>query len=282
MQFQLFVFASSCQGPAKQRFLRSNHKRCFLRFRDHVAKLVEEAASAPKGDRTRLRLKLGAIDVLEQIGYLDARIPDIARGADVAVGTFYTYFLDKKAITVELMTELVTFLDDQNRLAIGGSDPFSTVLAKITQYVRVYSSNAGLLRCLQQLCDIDSDFQALWNDTNHRFSRIFADGMTRRQNKKIERELLQLVGYGLAAMVDELLRLIYVVKDPRLVALVASNDHAAEILSVLWYRAVYAQDPPAERLRFANNLLAAKHMFNVEEISGIGENPGHRKRGEQK
>jgi AcrR family transcriptional regulator len=236
-----------------------------LRFRDHVAKLVEQSANAPKSDRTRLRLKLGAIDVLEHIGYFDARIPDIASNADAAVGTFYTYFVDKKAITVELMTELVRFLDDQNRLAVGGSDPFSTVLAKNTQYVRVYSANAGLLRCLQQLCDIDADFQALWNDTNYRFSQIFAEGMTRRQDKKVGRELLQLMGYGLAAMIDEVLRLIYVVKDPRLVSLAISDEHVAEVLAVLWYRAVYAKDPPVERLRFASDLLDAAHPLEATE-----------------
>jgi AcrR family transcriptional regulator len=253
-----------------------------LRYRDHVATLLELAANAPKSDRTRLRLKLSAIDLLEQIGYLDVRVQDIALNAETAVGTFYTYFTDKKAITVELMVELVAFLDDQNRLAIGGTDQFATILTKNTQYVRVYSANAGLLRCLHQLCDADSDFQEVWNDTNYRFSKIFADGMKRRQTKRVGQELLQLVGYALSSMIDELLRLIYVVKDPRLVSLAATDEHVAEVLAILWYRAVYASDPPGGRLNLAAELLGAANTAIEAEATPLRAKHARRSGGDAK
>lgn len=253
-----------------------------MRYRDHVAKLLDEASNQPKSERTRLRLKLGAIDVLEEIGYLNARTTDITARAELSIGSFYVYFADKKVMTVELMTDFVRFLDEQNRSAMGGSDPFAIVLAKTTQYVRVFSSNAGLLRCLHQLCDLDVDFQQVWNDTNYKFSGIFADGMARRQNKRMDANLLRLVGYALASMIDELLRLLYVVGDPRLLALAGSHDHVAEVISVLWYRAIYGRDPEERWLRFTPGLLDLGGVISPDAVLLPGERPASSSSGSSK
>src|SRR5581483_6805206 len=60
------------------------------------------ARRSAKGERTRARLILAAKQVFERDGFLDARIVDIAKTADMAPGSFYHYFTSKEEIFREV------------------------------------------------------------------------------------------------------------------------------------------------------------------------------------
>ena len=61
---------------------------------------LRDVSSAPapprsaRGERTRAALVAATRRVVERDGYLDARVADIAREADVATGSLYTWFPD--------------------------------------------------------------------------------------------------------------------------------------------------------------------------------------------
>lgn len=59
-----------------------------------------------RGQRTRQKLLKAAEVVFGTKGYEAASIADITRKADVALGTFYVYFPDKKSLYVELVDEM--------------------------------------------------------------------------------------------------------------------------------------------------------------------------------
>ena len=59
-----------------------------------------------RGQRTRKALVDAAEAVFGELGYHNAGIVEITQRADVALGTFYLYFPDKKAIFVDLVRTL--------------------------------------------------------------------------------------------------------------------------------------------------------------------------------
>ena len=71
--------------------------------------------TTPRGQRTRQKLLTAAEEVFGELGYHNAGIVEITQHADVALGTFYLYFPDKKSIFQDLVRTLNTRL----RAAIG-------------------------------------------------------------------------------------------------------------------------------------------------------------------
>lgn len=74
-----------------------------------------------RGQRTRRALVEAAELVFGERGYEGASISDITRAAGVALGTFYVYFPDKKALFVEVVENLGERLRHALRRAIGGA-----------------------------------------------------------------------------------------------------------------------------------------------------------------
>jgi AcrR family transcriptional regulator len=66
--------------------------------------------TTPRGQRTRQKLLTGAEEVFGELGFHNAGIVEITQHADVALGTFYLYFPDKKSIFQDLVRTLNTRL----------------------------------------------------------------------------------------------------------------------------------------------------------------------------
>src|SRR5437867_8508264 len=89
-------------------------------YTDYLDWKLRSTRFPSKADRTRHRLKLGAARVLEAVGYQKMRVSDVCREARVALGTFYNYFEDKRALAVEVMLEFGEELYVQVRRVAGG------------------------------------------------------------------------------------------------------------------------------------------------------------------
>src|SRR5262249_21385709 len=59
-----------------------------------------------RGRRTRATLIMAAREVFEADGFRDAKIADIAAGARISYGSFYTYFESKEQIFREVVNEV--------------------------------------------------------------------------------------------------------------------------------------------------------------------------------
>lgn len=67
---------------------------------------MKDVPATPKGQKTRRRLLEAAEAVFGEKGFDRASIVEITRRAEVAQGTFYVYFTDKKSIFAELVMGL--------------------------------------------------------------------------------------------------------------------------------------------------------------------------------
>ena len=110
-----------------------------------------------RGQHTRAALIEAAREVFERDGFLDARIVDIAAAANVATGSFYTYFDDKDEIFAALMSE--TYEEQTGEEGFGsGPDPVAAVEAEIRTYLDAYRRNAGMRRLMEQVANIQDRF----------------------------------------------------------------------------------------------------------------------------
>jgi TetR/AcrR family transcriptional regulator, transcriptional repressor for nem operon len=201
-----------------------------------------------KGERTKRSILDATRKVLADQGYYAARIEDITRAANVAKGTFYLYFKNKKDATIAVMSE---FIADGERAALGSrtvDDPFLEILEPTVAYTRIVFAHSGLLRAFVQFSHDNLEAAHLWSEVTRRWLTRVDAVMDRRLGKgRTDATTRTLVVHAMSWMVDGVL-LSFLTRDhPRLQEVVRSPEQLGETLSVLWYRAVYGEDPnPAQ------------------------------------
>jgi AcrR family transcriptional regulator len=119
-----------------------------------------EKTSGPrsaKGERTRARIIDAAKAVFEDVGFLDARITDIAEKAGLAHGSFYTYFDSKDDVFLEVAEALDARLTGSSILAAdvppGMVDPkiSDVVRAGIGRFLGEYRDEARIMGVIEQV-----------------------------------------------------------------------------------------------------------------------------------
>ena len=216
-----------------------------LNFADRLAERLREAPPARKADRTREQLKAAAARVLEKKGYIQLRALDVTNEAGMSEGVFYTYFKDKKDVCNAVLGEFLHFIPTQRHMQMGSTgDPFDAIRkANITWFACV-RANAGLVRCLFQLQDSENDFAILMQ----RISRDWYEWVSNKivshyPEGAISSDALVITLYALGGMIDEMTRLMWVNPNPDLNVLLkrnrVSDEDLAELLAIIWHRAVY-------------------------------------------
>ncbi len=75
--------------------------------------MAEKDIRIPKQQRSiekKQRIKDAAIKLISEKGYHSTSSNEIAKEADVSIGTFYSYFKDKKALYVELVDDIYRYV----------------------------------------------------------------------------------------------------------------------------------------------------------------------------
>lgn len=241
-----------------------------LSFADRLARRLKDAPPARKSDRTREQLKAAAVRVLEKKGYIQLHAIDVTNEAGMSEGAFYTYFKDKKEICNTVLGEFLHFIPTQRHLQMGtGGAPFDAIRRANVAWFACVRSNAGLIRCLFQLQDSESDFAALMQHV----SRDWYDWVSKRivsnyPEGAIHNDALLITLYALGGMIDEITRLIWVNPNPDLKGLLrrnkVSDDDLAELLALIWHRAIYPGVPIPELRGDIGKALAALNASSAK------------------
>lgn len=214
--------------------------------------LLQEKQSADsgkrKGERTRDRLKLAAVTVLNKLGYQKMRIADICKAAGISAGSFYLYYANKDEITIDVLTEFLDTIEENYRSGPTPKTAYEAIYRTNLAYIAAARANAGLLRCTLQFLDETPTFAAHEHRVTHQHMKRTAENILRHADGATpDPDAVMLAAYTLGGMVDELCRRLFVYKDPHLQGVTdtcAPQDEAlAEFISVIWHRALYARDP---------------------------------------
>lgn len=142
----------------------------------------ESRRLSAKGIRTRARLIASAKQVFERDGFLNARITDIASGAEVSHGSFYHYFDSKeeifRVVAEEQEVSLLT-LD-----AVTGTDhtPVQRIEAANRRYLSAYRAEAAIMRVIEEVSRYDSAVREVRKRRDDEFARRLQAAIERLQS----------------------------------------------------------------------------------------------------
>jgi len=212
---------------------------------------------SPKGKKARAKLMAAALEVMERVGYHRMRITDVTTEAGVASGLFYHYFKDLKSLTLEVLKDFISHslhLDDIEK-GVPRGDWYERMLAHNRLVVVAFAERPGIMRCLLQLADEDEAFSQLLRNNfvqqlswlTRQMPKLFPDtGMSEHQ--------ALMVVYALAGTGETILRDYYINREPVLVEQELTIDEMAELISVIFYRGLFLENPPVEKLGYTANL----------------------------
>ncbi|MGB3304387.1 TetR/AcrR family transcriptional regulator [Gordonia sp. (in: high G+C Gram-positive bacteria)] len=198
-----------------------------------------------RGARTRAALIASARQVFENVGYLDARLVDIAKGAGCATGSFYTYFANKEevfAAVLEVAREEMMH-PGMGRVA-SADDPYAVLEASNRAYLAAYQRNAKLMGIMEQVAHIDPEFRKLRNKRGDLFIERNARGIADLQARGIADASLDpmIASIALSGMVSRLAFSAFTLGEGRLGGEPVDFEDVVVTVTKLWANALKFPD----------------------------------------
>lgn len=208
----------------------------------HNVAMDGDAASglSPKARRTRELLIAAARTIFARDGFLDARISDIAAEAQVAHGTFYTYFDSKEAAFREVMILLFDELrEDPSLSPYHSGDPAERIEQANRRFLQVYRRNARLMATLEQVVIFSDDIRSLRRDLRNPWLQRNVRAIRHWQEAGIADKDLdpEYAATALQAMVDRFMYVWVVLGHD------FDEDRALRTLTRMWIQALGMQVP---------------------------------------
>lgn len=211
-----------------------------------------------RGEKARAKLMAAALAVLEREGYHKMRIADVTREAGVAQGLFYHYFKDLKSLTVEVLTEFAGARNDPRLIEKGveKGDWYSRIYAYNLLIVKSYALRPGVMRCLLQMGDEDPEFSAMLRD-NYRQQLMWLVDLMPKMFPEVEfgKHQALMVVYSLAGIGEGLIREYFINESKTLRAAELTVEEFAELLTTMFYRALFLENPEQKQLNYTRNLV---------------------------
>ncbi len=221
----------------------------------------KRVTKSARGAQAREKLKRAALLVLERVGYHRMRINDVTNEAGVAAGLFYHYFDGLKSLTIEVLTDFVAESQDVEFIEkdVPRGDWYSRILAHNRLVVKSYAERPGLMRCLLQFADEEPEFNVALRESFQRQLNWLVQLMPNLfpASHFSEHQALMVI-YTLAGNSEAILRDYYINADSALTAEKLDVEEMAELLATIFYRGLFLENPPLEKLKYTANL---EHMM---------------------
>ncbi|MEM6791694.1 MAG: TetR/AcrR family transcriptional regulator [Myxococcota bacterium] len=161
---------------------------------------AKRAPATARGAKTRAKIIRAAETVFGGDGYERGSIADIAREADVALGTFYIYFPDKKSAFIELVDELGRKLRRDLGAATAGLEHRVAVeRAGLRAFLEFTASHRGLYRIVRQAEFVDEPtYRRYYEGIAGRYAEALERAMDDGQIRRLDPETLAYCLMGLA------------------------------------------------------------------------------------
>lgn len=231
-------------------------------FRDRIAHEQRNAVDRRKGERTRDRIRLVTVELLNEIGYRDLTVSTICKRANVTPPVLYLYFESKEKLVHDVLLEFLQDFTGRMGAKGGARTAYEAMFDANLNWIRSARANAGLMRCLLQFSEEQQEFAQLFARESDRWHWRITQSIIRRfPQADRESDEVHLVVHALGGMMDEITRRLFTQNEPQLAHLVdkiAPSDEAlAHLLTGIWHRALYCADPPRAEAKPLTPLLVA-------------------------
>ncbi len=214
-------------------------------FRDWLVGQQEQVKGRRKGERTRDRIRLATVDLLNESGYRELRVSDVCERAAITPPVLYLYFSSKQALVEDVLRE---FLDrfTQQRGRRTAHTAYDSIYDANLRWLNWAKANSGLIQCLFEFSGEIPEFASLYAKANHEWHLRTAQSLMRRfPPPGVDLPALHLTIIALGGMMDDMTRKLYSMPDEHTVSLVKNigGDVAglARFLSGIWFNALYPQ-----------------------------------------
>jgi AcrR family transcriptional regulator len=191
-----------------------------------------------KGVQTRARLVKAAKEIFERDGFLEARITDIAKRAQVSHGAFYHYFESKEQIFREVAAaqeERLTAPPDDPPQADGELSMYERIRRANRRYLELYRSEAKIMGVIEQVSRYDPYVNAARMSSQKHFAARSERAIRRlqKEGKADPRLNPAIVSDALGAMVGRFAEL-WLTQGYRSY----DFDEAVDQLTIIWAKAL--------------------------------------------
>ncbi len=202
--------------------------------------------------QTRNKLKAATRDLLNEIGFHRMRVQDITRGAGVAAGLFYRYFSGVHEIVQEICEDFMDDLNARTRKLPVLTHPYDQIFERHVLAVELFSDNPGIVRCLFQHDDDFPLFGQIWKAAAHEWNLQVADFL--KSQASMPSEKAEQMAYVLGAMTEGVFFQYLIRHTKDLFDMGREPKDIAEIIAIMWYRTIFMENPPADKLNVDNPL----------------------------
>ncbi|MDT8320737.1 MAG: TetR/AcrR family transcriptional regulator [Xanthomonadales bacterium] len=248
---------------------------------DRAAQLREKTASRaksgyvksvallnPRGLRSRERLKEAAREVLNEKGYHSLRVQDITERAGAANGLYYRYFHDLREIVAEISSDFFDELIKTSATLEVADDPYNWIYRNHHNVVSLFAQNPGILACLFGLAGDYEEFDAIWKRNAHEWNLQVAGFLQVRAG--FERSHAERMGFVLGAITEGVIYQALIRRTEDLFEFGSEPKDIAETIAVMWYRAIFLENPPVHVLGETGRHLAgedAEHDSDEKSVA---------------
>jgi len=187
------------------------------------------------------------------------RIADVTGEAGVAQGLFYHYFKDLKSLTLEVLTDFAQASNDPLQIEknVSRGDWYARIYAHNLVIVRGYARRPGVMRCLLQLADEDEEFSGMLRENYRNQLMWLVDLMPKLfPQVRFKKQQALMVVYSLAGIGEGLIREYFINESKTLRAANLTVEQFAELLTTMFYRALFLQHPNEKQIKYTRNLTA--------------------------
>lgn len=205
-----------------------------------------DAPIARGNPATRALIMEAGVRVLDRTNFFDVGVDEIVQEAGLARGTFYIYFRDKYDLLAALTHRVNEELFEQSHVHLEGpTTPYDRIRLSLRRVISSWEQHANFFRAIQQMALSKPEFLEL--DQKLRMSFV------RQIQRDIERTIAEghappidarVAAKALAAMMDKFCLAWFALDEPPFPGAGDDIEHVADSLAQLWYRGVYAADPP--------------------------------------
>lgn len=160
-----------------------------------------------RGRASRARLLDAAATCFGRRGYAATRIADITAEAGMSHAGFYRHFPDKNAILLEALREpLDALLAATGPLTEGSAADEETIVARNTEFFRVYAEHRQVLRVLRELAAAhEPGLDEVWLDVRRSYIARIERWLRRLQRAgTLQTSDIKLLADALGGVLDQL------------------------------------------------------------------------------
>jgi AcrR family transcriptional regulator len=201
---------------------------------------VSAEPTTPKGRRTREHLLGVAAAVFAQVGYVNARMSDVAERAEISLGGLYRYFANKEDLFAQVIADLHEELYEASTAKEHDflADPYGALVEANRGYLALYSERRDVMRAFIQAAHVEDRFRDFWWQMRNRHIERFASALKRVHGiTEVDGVDATIAAESLACMVEQAAYVWYAQQGLR--GSEVDLDEAARTVARSWHRTFF-------------------------------------------